>query len=53
MEVKNKYFDKFVKSFALKDVKAMKEAYDVLSDFDGQQTCLDFYVEKVTERLEM
>jgi hypothetical protein len=31
----------------------MKEAYDVLLDFNGQQSCLDFYVEKVTETLEM
>ena len=31
----------------------MKEAYDALLDFNGQQECLDFYVQKITESLEM
>lgn len=53
IETKKEYFDKFAKSFVRNDVKLMKEAYDVLVDFSGQQECIDFYVDKVTESLEM
>lgn len=51
--MKSEYLDRFIKSFARKDVKSMKEAYTVLFEFSGQQACLDFYVEKVTETLQM
>ncbi|OMJ86967.1 hypothetical protein SteCoe_11440 [Stentor coeruleus] len=52
-ETKKEYFEKFAKSFVRKDVKSMKEAYDILVDFSGQQECIDFYVDKVTESLEI
>ena len=51
--MKSDFFDKFITSYARKEVKGMKDAYDTLQDFGGQQDCIDFYVGKVTESLEM
>jgi hypothetical protein len=53
IETKNEYFEAFTKNYGKKDVKGMKEAYDVLQDFDGQKNCVEFYVQRVTESLEM
>ena len=51
--MKNELFDRFVRSYGKKEVETMKEAYDTLLEFNGQQRCMDFYVSKVTESLEM